>query len=113
MASDKPFAPSYESDLRLEYTAKIIADRVQQGKKLPLQVMLDTMDTYESQGNHAAAAAIADRAAPFVHPKLKDLVITGGGDGAGPIRIEMSKGLTKLSAKELDALERLLEKASR
>jgi hypothetical protein len=110
--SKAPMAPSFESDLRLEHTADIIARRVQSGKKLPLEVMLDVMDLYTEQGNNAAAAALADRAAPYVHPKLKDLVITGGGDGAAPIRIETTKGMSKMSAKELDMLEKLLQKAS-
>lgn len=106
-----PEAPAYESDLRLEHTAAIIERRVRSGKKLPLEVMLDVMDLYVEQGNNAAAGAMADRAAPYVHPKLKDLVITGGGDGAAPIRIETSK-MKGLSDKELSMLEKLLSKAA-
>ena len=107
-----PEAPTYESDLRLDHTAAIIERRVTAGRKLPLEVLLDTMDRYEEQQNYAAAAAIADKAAPYVHPKLKDLVISGGnGDGA-PVRLEVSKGMAKLSQKELDQLEKLLTKAS-
>jgi hypothetical protein len=112
MASDRkaPDAPTYESDLRLEYTARIIADRVAANKKLPLEVMLNVMDEYTTQNNHAAAAAIAERAAPFVHPRLKDLIVSGGAAGSNPIRIETTKGMAKLSAKELDLLEALLLK---
>ncbi len=106
-----PDAPTYESDLRLEYTADIIARRVQSGKKLPLEVMLETMDVYVGQGNHAAASAVADRAAPYVHPKLRDLVITGGGENSNPVRIEAGK-MRGLSDKELDTLEKLLNKAA-
>ena len=105
-------APTFESDLRLEYTASIISKRVSEGKKLPLEVMLEVMDTYYDQRNYAAAANIANQAAPFVHPKLKDLIISGGGDNASPVRLEVSKGMKNLSDKELSALERLLDKAS-
>lgn len=105
-------APSYESDLRLEYTAKIVAERVAQGKKLPLSVMLDVMDTYMEKKNYAAAGAMADRAAPYVHPRLKDLVISGGGDNSSPVRLEVGKGMKNLTDKELIALEKLLDKAS-
>lgn len=107
-----PEAPAYESDLRLEHTAAIIERRVREGKKLPLEVMLETMDLYVEQNNHAAAGAMADRAAPYVHPKLRDLVISGGGEGAAPIRIETSKGMSKLSDKELLVFEKLLQKMS-
>jgi hypothetical protein len=106
-----PQAPTYESDLRLEHTAAIIERRINQGKKLPLEVLLDTMDRYEEQQNYAAAAAIADKAAPFVHPKLRDYAVSVSG-GESPMRIEVSKGMAKLSQKELDQLEKLLAKAS-
>lgn len=104
-------APSYESDLRLEYTAAIIARRVEAGKKLPLEVLLETMDGHVEAKNMNAACAIAVQAAPYVHPKLRDLVITGGAEGSSPIRIEASK-MSSLSDKELALLEKLLEKAS-
>jgi hypothetical protein len=104
-------APLYESDLRLEYTAAIIAQRVQNKQKLPLEVMLDVMDEYVRQNNHAAASAVADRAAPYVHPRLKDLVITGGSSD-NPVRLEVAKSFKGLSDKEMELLERLLTKAS-
>ena len=114
MAKDqKPaVAPSYESDLRLEYTYQIVERRIREGKKLPLQVMLEVMDIYEEQKNYAAAANIANQAAPYVHPKLKDVVISGGGEGSSPVRMEVSKGLKGLSDKEFATLGKLLEKAS-
>lgn len=105
-----PEAPAYESDLRLEHTAAIIERRVQSGKKLPLEVMLDVMDLYVEQGNNAAAGAMADRAAPFVHPKLKDYAVSVSGNS--PVRLEVSKGMKNLSEKELATLEKLLDKAS-
>lgn len=107
-----PVAPAYESDLRLEYTADIIAKRVAAGKKLPLEVMLGTMDTYSDQNNHAAACAIAVQAAPYVHPKLKDLVITGGDENSNPVRMTVSGAMRGLSDKELDQLDKLLGKAA-
>lgn len=112
MAQKAGEAPSYESDLRLEHTAAIIQRRVDAGKKLPLEILLDAMDAHINNNQMAAAAAIADRAAPYVHPRLRDLVISGGGSGA-PVRLEVSKGMKNLSEKELDVLEKLLEKASR
>lgn len=111
MAQKAGEAPSYESDLRLEHTAAIIQRRVDAGKKLPLEVMLDAMDAHVNNGQMAAAAAVADRAAPYVHPKLKDLVITGGGEGSNPIRIAAGS-MKGLSAKEFELLEKLLEKAA-
>lgn len=110
-ADKPPLAPMVESDLRLEYTAAIIGRRVSEGKKLPLEVMLDTMDGHVEQKNMNAACAIAVQAAPYVHPKLRDLVITGGAEGSSPIRIETSK-MSSLSDKELALLEKLLEKLS-
>jgi hypothetical protein len=111
MAQKAGEAPSYESDLRLEHTAAIIQRRVDAGKKLPLEVMLDAMDMHVTNNQMTAAAAIADRAAPYVHPKLKDLVITGGGENSNPVRIATGS-MKGLSAKELEMLEKLLEKAT-
>lgn len=112
MAQKAGEAPSYESDLRLEHTAAIIDQRVREGKKLPLSVLLDAMDAHINNNQMAAAAAIADRAAPYCHPKLKDLVLTSGGGSNSPIRIEITKGMEKLSAKELETLEKILSKVS-
>lgn len=106
-----PMAPSYESDLRLEYTAAIIAKRVEAGKKLPLEVLLETMDGHVDAKNMNAACAVAVQAAPYVHPKLRDLMITGGGEGSNPIRIEAGK-MKGLTDKELAMLEKLLSKAA-
>lgn len=113
MAKDqKPAAaPLYESDLRLEYTYQIVAKRVAEGKKLPLEVMLEVMDKYEEQKNYAAAANIANQAAPYVHPKLRDIIVSGN-PNASPVRMEVSGAMKGLSAKELDQLERLLSKVS-
>jgi hypothetical protein len=111
MAQKAGEAPSYESDLRLEHTAAIIQRRVDAGKKLPLEVMLDAMDMHVNNNQLTAAAAIADRAAPYVHPKLRDYAVSMSG-GDSPMRIEVSKGMKNLSEKELDTLEKLLEKAS-
>lgn len=104
-----PQTPIYESDLRLEDTASVIAKRVAEGKKLPLEVMFDTMDAHIDNKNINAAQAVAVQAAPYVHPRLKDLMITGGPEGSSPIRIESSK-MKNLSDKELAMLEKLLSK---
>lgn len=54
-----------------ERTAEIIAGR----KRLPLEVMLDTMDELYDAGNHIAAAAIARDIAPYCHARLKDITL--------------------------------------
>lgn len=108
-----PVAPSYESDLRLEYTAAIIAKRVEAGKLLPLEVLLMTMDGHVEARNMNAACAVAVQAAPYVHPRLKDLTVNGSLTGESSIRLEVGKGLKGLSQKELETLEKLLEKASK
>lgn len=100
------------TDIRITHTAEIIRRRVQGGKKLPLEVMLDVMDMYSEQNNYAAAAAMADRAAPYFHPRLRDVMISGSGDdGALPLQLSVT-GMKRLSDKELATLEKLLSKAA-
>ena len=106
-------APSSETDLRLELTAKIIQDRVAAGLKLPLEVLFDTMDTYITQQNHSSAAMVAAQAAPYVHPKLKDFVLSGSVANTSSMQFDLVNLLKgKLTVKEMLQMEALLKKAN-
>lgn len=52
----------------------------------PLEVMLKAMRIFAGDGNWAAAADIAKGAAPYLHPKLSSVELTGK-DG-GPLQVE-------------------------
>ena len=84
-------------------TADIVADAVAQGRKLPLQVLLESLwrlvdeaEQLESSDNpddavvarvaRDRALRVAEMAAPYVHPKMASTIISRDEDG-GPIRI--------------------------
>jgi hypothetical protein len=71
----------------------------------PLEVLLRAMRAYASSGQWDRAAAIAKDAAPYLHSKLTAIEQTSK---EVPIK---APDFSKLTDEELDALERLTEKA--
>lgn len=71
------------------------------------------MDLYLTQQNHSSAAMIAAQAAPYVHPKLKDFVLSGSVSNTAPMQFELVNLLKgKLTVKEMLQMEALLKKAN-
>lgn len=57
----------------------------------PLEVILETMNSFRAAGELEKAAALAKAAAPYIHPKLTAVEHTGkdGGDIVTVTRIEL------------------------
>lgn len=61
--------------------ADLLEQRRLQGKKTPLEVILEAMDNYVETKQTTAAVGMAIQAAPYVHAKLRDRE-SGEEDGA-------------------------------
>lgn len=83
-----------------------IADRAAKEGITPLEVMLKAMRLHVVQNEWDRAAAIAERAAPYMHPRLQ--AVQHSGPGGGPIQTE------DLSARDVlaDRLARLAARSS-
>jgi hypothetical protein len=94
-------------------SADIIEQAIASGKKLPLQVMFDTMqrlldeaERLESSNNTDDALIarvardrlfrVAEAVAPFVHPKIAATIIAGDEEG-GPIRLAAGDRFARLT----------------
>src|SRR5262245_23529539 len=63
-----------------------IADReAASGKVLPLEAMLDAMRAHHAAGRLDEAATVARDAAPYIHPKLTSVQVSGNADSPVPI----------------------------
>lgn len=92
-------------------TLDLIHQRILDSKKLPIEVLFDRMDDMIASDQLSAAAGIASMIAPYVHAKIRDVVIKG--DQAAPVLIQqqqLRESFRNLSDKELDDLERLMMK---
>ena len=87
-------------------TMDIIARR----QRLPLEVILDALDAAYEAKQLNAAAALAVQAAPYVHSRLKDVMLTGTGTN-GAIELD-ARRLRNLTPQELQQLETLMLKVA-
>jgi hypothetical protein len=74
---------------------------------LPLEVMLLAMRHHLAENNLDRAAAVAKDAAPYLHPKLQAVTLSGPGGGAIPHTHEHSGTLSLDAFRELPVEERL------
>jgi hypothetical protein len=54
-----------------------VADAVAEGGITPLEVMIDAMRRLHKARKYTAAAAVAQHAAPYVHPRLSAVTLGG------------------------------------
>lgn len=59
-------------------TQDIARDAIERGLITPLEVLLEAMRHYHEAGDRKSAAAIAKDAAPYVHPRLSAVQLSGG-----------------------------------
>lgn len=50
---------------------------IEDGKKLPLDVLMDAMREYWDEKDKESAVMCAEKAAPYFHPKLASMELTG------------------------------------
>lgn len=134
MPRKKPTGRPPVKSIISKQSTEMILDRM--GRKdlpAPMSVMLDTMDKFyaealvfeeksksgstakvrqeakqEMRTALARASNVAEKIAPYMHPRLSSTVLTGD-KGKDPIQLDV-KSLSKLSSAELAVLEGLLSK---
>lgn len=63
-----------------------VADRAAAAGVTPLEVLLEAMTYYHGQGDRQKAAAMAKEAAPYCHPRLSAVALSGG---EKPVQLEL------------------------
>ena len=72
-------------------------------KMSPLEVMLHAMSLEASAANWRAAAALAEKAAPYVHPKLSAETLNVRTDDSSRSPEDLAAELAEIDAREADA----------
>lgn len=116
------------------HRAKVINRILAQRDRMPLDVMMDTMDLFYSKGQEllydaqladnkeeremlerqgmmkcVEACAIAEKAAPYIHSKLQMLAVNNS--GASPVQIQ-NISIKGMSHDDLEAMKQLILKNS-
>lgn len=82
--------------------SRAVADRAATEGITPLEVMLKAMRHHDSKGQLDEAARVAKDAAPYMHPRLAAVELSGPDGGAIPVTLED----VALADREAEAWER-------
>lgn len=83
--------------------SRAIADKATAEGRTPLEVMLRAMNEHYSAQRFDQAAAIAEKAAPYMHPKLQSVMHTGDADK--PIVTDSTIRVEFVSADDVDVTD--------
>jgi hypothetical protein len=83
-----PFNIEHRGSIRAElsYEPACEGGRDKSGRGEPLEVMLDAMRSHYEAGDLDKAAAFAKDAAPYVHPRIANIEVSGNPDAPIEIR---------------------------
>lgn len=70
-----------------------VAERAIEQGVTPLEVMLKAMTVHYDAGEYDAAAAVAHLAAPYVHPRLSAMQVSGGTDSEVNVNVTVVGGI--------------------
>lgn len=95
----KPVKEKQLPEVIVEPDFTVMERRAKEKKPTPLEIMLEVMDEQFYTGSRLTAVSIAEKCAPYFHPKLTATTISGD-DNKPPVQI------TYKTAEQLKALVR-------
>lgn len=88
--------PKKQPEINVPIDEGIIEQRRKTNKPLPIEVMLEAMDEAYYGGNRLTAAAIAEKLAPYFHPRLTATKVTGDPEAPVVVQTRSAADLRKL-----------------